>query len=124
MPGARIDGNNVLEVSGAAGEAVARARRGDGPSLIECRTYRWLEHVGPHPDIHLGYRSEEELKEWMARCPLKTFKEMLLREGVMIEQDVDRMTAEVAKEIEEAVAYAKSSPFPGADELTHGVYAL
>jgi len=124
MPGARIDGNNVLEVYGATGEAVARARRGDGPSLIECRTYRWLEHVGPHSDIHLGYRSEEELKEWLTRCPLKTFKETLLGESLLTEQDVDRMTAEVAKEIEEAVAYAKSSPFPDADELVHGVYAL
>lgn len=124
MPGARIDGNNVLEVYEATGEAVARARRGDGPSLIECRTYRWLEHVGPHPDIHLGYRSEEELREWMARCPLKTFKEHLLREGIITEQDVERMTVQVAEEIEGAIAYAKNSPFPDVEELFRGVYAL
>lgn len=123
MPGERIDGNNVLDVYHATGAAIARARKGDGPSLIECQTYRWLEHVGPHSDTHLGYRSEEELRKWLARCPLKKFRELLLREGIMSEEDIRKITSQVAEEIEEAVTFAKSSPSPDASELAQGVYA-
>lgn len=124
MAGVRIDGNNALDVYQATSDAVARARRGEGPSLIECRTYRWLEHVGPSSDTHLGYRSEEELREWKARCPVKTYQEMLLSEGVVSEEEIRAMTAQISEEIEEAVAYAKNSPFPRVEELFHSVYAV
>ena len=122
IPGVRVDGNNVLEVYEAAREAVQRARGGEGPSLIECRTYRWLEHVGPHSDTHLGYRSKEELEEWMSRCPVKTFEGRLVKEGVLASEKVEQMASELDKEIHEAVVFAQKSPFPSAEKVGEGVY--
>lgn len=123
MPGFRVDGNNVLDVYEAAQEAVKRARGGGGPTLLECRTYRWLEHVGPYPDTHLGYRSEEEVKEWMSRCPIKTFESRLLKEGILTPAKIAEWTAELEKEINDAVSFAQQSPFPSAETVGEGVYA-
>ncbi len=123
IPGFRLDGNNVLEVYEAARDAVERARRGEGPTLLECRTYRWLEHVGPHQDTHLGYRSEEEVKEWMERCPIKTLEKRLLEERVLSFEKIQRWRSGLEKEIEEAVTFAKESPFPSVETLEEGVYS-
>ena len=123
MPGFRIDGNNVIEVYETTREAVERARRGEGPTLIECRTYRWLEHVGPYPDTHLGYRSEEELKEWMSRCPIKTFEGRLLKEGMLTSAAIEQLASDLHKEISEAVLFAQKSPFPSAFTVGEGVYS-
>ena len=123
MPGTRIDGNDVIEVYEAMRSAVERARRGEGPSLLECRTYRWREHVGPNWDTHLGYRSEEELKAWTSRCPIKLFEEALLKEGALSPDKIQQLTVELTKEIEEAVAFARKSPFPAAAELEKWVYS-
>ena len=123
MPGFRLDGNSVLEVYRATEAAVERARRGEGPTLLECRTYRWREHVGPNWDTHLGYRSEEELKEWMARCPIQTFEEALLTEGALSPDKIQHLTAELKEEIKEAVAFAQKSAFPPVSELEKWVYS-
>ncbi len=120
MPGVRVDGNSVMEVHGAVAEAVDRARRGGGPSLIECRTYRWLEHVGPNDD---PYRPDTELKQWKSRCPLAQFQKLLLDERLLTESDISRMISGIDREIEESVRFAKESPFPGPEELAVGVYA-
>ena len=71
MPGVRIDGNDVMAVHEEAARAVARAQKGDGPTLIECMTYRYLEHCGINEDLDLGYRTEQEIKDWRAKDPLK-----------------------------------------------------
>ena len=122
MPGVRVDGNDVIAVFDATQEAIKRTRAGEGPTLIECRTYRWLEHVGPYFDYDLGYRSKEELDEWIERCPLKTYKEFLLNHHIMSELEMNRIAKQIDDEIEEAVQFAKSSPFPDASELTTDVY--
>lgn len=122
IPGRRVDGNDVLAVTRAVGAAVQRARRGGGPSLIECRTYRWREHVGPAEDAHLGYRSAAEVKAWMARCPIKRMARRLLRAGLATPQQLDRFARAIDQELDAAVAQAKAAPEPRIEELGQGVY--
>ena len=123
MPGFRIDGNNVLEVYGTTREATGRARRGEGPTLIECRTYRWLEHVGPYQDTHLGYRSEEEVKAWMARCPVQALEKQLLEEEALSPDGIQKLKSTLKAEIDGAVAFAQESAFPSVSELGKWVYS-
>ena len=123
MPGQRVDGNDVLAVHRAMATAVERARRGEGPSLIECRTYRYREHVGPNIDLDLGYRTQEEFDEWMARDPVTTFQEVLLRDGLLTEEQQAQLVADLSREIDEAVAFAQASPFPDVAGLRDHVYA-
>ena len=123
MPGHRVDGHDVLAVHEAAAAAVDRARSGQGPSLLECRTYRYREHVGPNFDLDLGYRSQEEFDAWLKRDPVMTFKELLLREGLLSKGKQAQMAIELAHEIDEAVAFAQASPFPNTTELWDHVYA-
>ena len=106
MAGVRVDGNNVLAVHEAASKAIERARRGEGPTLIECLTYRYLEHCGINEDLHLGYRSEAELKEWHANDPLKR------AESFVTSAEKSKMDAEIKSVIDAAFEYAKASPFP------------
>src|SRR5258708_37508824 len=80
-----VDGNDALAVYEAAQEGVKQARAGNGPTFIEGATYRWLEHVGPNFDWDLGYRSKEEVTEWMKRCPVKTFAARLAAAGILDE---------------------------------------
>lgn len=123
MPGVRVDGNDVVAVFRAARRAVKRARNGEGPTLLECRTYRWKEHVGPNFDYQLGYRSKEELDMWMERCPLNRYQELLLKAKVISEADVHAIYTHVHSEVDEAIAFAKTSPVPEPDELAEDVYA-
>ncbi|MBI2870536.1 MAG: thiamine pyrophosphate-dependent dehydrogenase E1 component subunit alpha [Candidatus Omnitrophica bacterium] len=123
MPGDCVDGNNVVEVWQAAREAVERARGGGGPSLLECRTYRWLEHVGPHDDTHLGYRSEEEVRQGREECPIKRLQRELQAENLMTPEKVARWEEGIGRELDLAVAFAEQSPFPDARDLARGVYA-
>ena len=123
MPGLRVDGNDVLAVYEAVGQAVTRARAGQGPSLIECRTYRWREHVGPNDDTHLGYRSREEVEQWTSRCPIKQFARRLEAERVLSPAQLAQWSADVARELDEAVAFAQQSPFPSVGDLAVGIYA-
>lgn len=122
IPGIRVDGNNVLAIYKVAQEAVKRARRGEGPTLIECRTYRWRGHVGPECDIKLGYRTQEELNKWMRRCPIKMFESFLLRQGIMTEKERDKIIKQIDQKIQEAYFYAKESPYPQAKELFDDVW--
>ena len=121
MPGVRVDGNDVLKVFGVAREAVRRARKGDGPTLIECRTYRWKGHVGPDCDIKLGYRTQEELDRWMKRCPIRRFEKRLVNQGVMTRTDIDRITRKIDREIHDSYLFGKGSPHPKANELLEDV---
>jgi len=122
ITGYRTDGNDVLQVYRACRQAVERARRGGGPTLIECRTYRWLEHVGPCDDCDLGYRTREELERWKRRCPVKLFEEVLLRKGVISQQQIKDISSSIDREIEEAVRFAKGSPYPSEDELMKDIF--
>ena len=115
MPSARIDGNDVVAVREAAGEAVARARAGGGPSFIEALTYRWRGHVGPEEDGELGYRSQSEIDEWTACCPVD-------RVALLVPEVRRReLTKRFLDEVEAAFEFARTSPFPGSEELLREV---
>lgn len=119
---AQGDGNDADVVSRLAGEAVARARSGEGATIIELMTYRWLEHSGPNDDIALNYRTEAELAAWKLRDPVATFRARLLAEGVIDKAADTALREEIAKEIAEAVAFAKASAYPPVSELNEHVF--
>jgi pyruvate dehydrogenase E1 component alpha subunit len=112
MPGVRVDGNNVIEVYLAAKTAVQNARGGRGPALIECMTYRWRGHVGPHFDLDKGLRSQEELDLWMSKCPIKALEKQLLSNNIISESEINEIYQNVIKEVEDSVSFARESPYP------------
>lgn len=120
MPGVVVDGNDVLAVYEAVGEAVKRARKGEGPSLIECKTYRWRGHFEGDA---CTYRCDEELKEWIAKDPIPRFEEKLVENGVLKADGVAKIKAELAAELDEAIAFAEKSPLPEPSALLDDVYA-
>lgn len=122
MPGFRLNGNDVIEVFQKTREAVEKAREGGGPSLIECLTYRWRGHVGPHYDLDKGLRSQEELNWWMGRCPIKRLEKTLLDEEIISSEEKHKIVKRIDEEIGEAVRFAKKSPYPGEDELYRDVF--
>jgi len=117
-----IDGNNVLEVFYAAQDAVDKVRSGKGPIFLECRTYRWRGHVGPNYDVDLGLRNQDELDAWINRCPIKHFYKFLIEQGILSEGGLKTMMSNVANEIDEAVSYAITSPYPDPVELVNYVF--
>jgi pyruvate dehydrogenase E1 component alpha subunit len=118
----QVDGNDVLAVYQATAQAVAACRHGDGPYFLECMTYRWREHVGPLFDFDRGYRTKEEVEAWVARCPIKRLSERALRDSVCTEDDLRTWQVEFQREVHEAVAIAKRSPFPSVEHLLQGTY--
>lgn len=120
--GFQVDGNDVMSIYSLAAEAIRKARSGLGPTLIECRTYRWRGHVGPNCDYDNGCRQEGELHEWMNKCPIEVYKEYLLNNQIITLPRFEEMIDRVDSEIESALAFAKGSPFPGKDELFRDVY--
>jgi pyruvate dehydrogenase E1 component alpha subunit len=121
-PGACIDGNDVIEVYNAAREAVERARAGHGPYLIEAMTYRWKGHVGPETDFEKGCRPEEELREWIKKCPVERFKEALTGKNILTDEEFEEIAATISGEVEDAVEFALSCPLPDASELLTDLY--
>jgi len=119
----QADGNDADAVYALAGEAIEHARAGRGPAFLELETYRWLEHCGPLDDRHLGYRPPGEYEAWIARDPLKLYAERLRERGLVTPVDLEAMAREIAAEIDDAVTFAKSSPFPTRDQLAAHVYA-
>jgi len=117
MPGVCIDGNDATEVHRAATEAVLRARSGNGPTFIECRTYRWRGHVGASDDLHLPVRRADETEEWRRKDPVLRMKLLLMAQGHK-ESEIESIDDDVMKEVKEAVEFARQSPYPGAGELT------
>lgn len=115
IPGIQVDGMDVLAVYEAAGEAVARARRGEGPTLLECKTYRFHGHNFGDPQ---QYRSREEIAEWMERNDaLRRLATYLLDQGILTEAQDAALQQKIAEEIQEAVRFAEASPYPTPDEL-------
>jgi len=122
MPSSRIEGDDVLGIYKLAKDAVAAARNGEGPSFIECRTYRFRGHVGPECDYEKGCRPKEELESWMEKCPVKTYSDLLTEKGIVNRVDISVMVSKIDLEIEEAVRFAKESFYPKAGELFDDVY--
>jgi pyruvate dehydrogenase E1 component alpha subunit len=120
IPGAIVDSRDVLAVYEVAAEAVDRARRGDGPTLLEAKTYRIRGHFEGDPEL---YRDDDERREARERDPLPRLREQLLAGGAASEADLDEIQGEILAEIEAAVEHAKASPWPDPVELTRYVYA-
>jgi TPP-dependent pyruvate/acetoin dehydrogenase alpha subunit len=106
MPGVRLDGNDVRGVYEAASRATERARRGEGPTLLEFQTYRIYEHCGINEDHDLGYRTRDEVESWRARGPLETGRHLVT------ETELKAMEDEIRDRIDRAFAFARSSPWP------------
>jgi TPP-dependent pyruvate/acetoin dehydrogenase alpha subunit len=120
FPGVRVDGMDVPAMYEAVSEAVERARRGEGPSLIVATTYRYFGH---HVGDPLNYRTKEEVDEWRQQDPIERFKGLLLQERIMDETRVQQLEEQVNAEVEEAIEFAKSSPEPSIDILMEDIYA-
>lgn len=121
MPGLRLDGNDVLAIYQAAAEAVTRARNDMGPTLLECRTYRWRGHVGPSWDMDVGVKRKDELKEWFPKDPIQRLRARLSARGVS-NHEFDHIAQSIRGEVEAAVAFARESPYPDASDLFGHVF--
>jgi pyruvate dehydrogenase E1 component alpha subunit len=119
IPGVAVDGNNVLAVYEAAREAVDRARKGEGPTLIECKTYRHKGHSRFDPAT---YRSKEEVEEWMKRDPIAQFKAKIFEMRALTKEETNKIEQEVTTAIEDAVKFATESPQPAPEEALENVF--
>ncbi len=125
IPGYIVDGNDILEVYRYASEAVARARAGEGPTLLECKTYRWEGHVvGEQAFLGSnGYREEAEIEAWKKKCPIIRFEQFLLGGGKVSRAELDRIANETQSELEQAVEFARQGTLPDPSEVTDDVFA-
>lgn len=122
LPSVIVDGNDVLAVYEVAGEAVRRARAGEGPTLIEGKTYRTRAHAEGMPLIGT-YRTQEEIDQWKARDPLITYKQRLLNEGIAPTEDFEEIEADVQALVVDAAEFAENSPWPEAESASDNIYA-
>lgn len=120
----QADGQDVEAVYRLTADVIGRMREGNGPALLEFMTYRWAEHCGPNEDNHLGYRTMEEFNSWKARCPVTLYREVLDSSNFLSASQETSMRAELQSEIDDAVSFARNSPFPDRSELSRGVYAI
>ncbi len=120
MPGDKVDGNDVLTVRRAAAAAVERARAGEGPTFLENVTYRMKGHFEGDPQ---KYRQTEELESWGAKDPIERFARLLTAEGVLTKELAARILKAVQAELDEALAFARRSPFPEPEDALNDLYA-
>lgn len=120
MPGYTVDGNDPLDVYAHAHAAVERARNGEGPTLLECKTFRFMGHVFGDAD---GYMTKEEKAEAMANDPLPRFRQKLIDDGIASAEQLDEITAKAEAEVNDAIEFAMACEFPSDDELRRDVFA-
>jgi len=120
IPGVVVDGNDVLAVYEKAQEAVERARRGEGPTLIECKTYRHKGHSRFDP---AAYRPKEEVEEWLQKDPITRFEKKLSESEILTREEAERIRREVVAAVDDAVKFAMESPYPAPEEALEDVYA-
>lgn len=120
VPGVTVDGNDLVAVYAAAGEAVARARRGEGPTLVESKTYRWKGHSKSDKQ---RYRTKDEVKEWQDRDPVAHLAARLIEAGLLTEAGFVSLQEEGNAEIEAAVEFAKAAAEPDPATILEGIYA-
>jgi pyruvate dehydrogenase E1 component alpha subunit len=125
FPGILVDGQDVMAVHEAVSHAAARARSGEGPSLIEARTYRFQEHsLGMERIIKVQYRTEEELEEWMRRDPIQMHAANLVAQGIATQAEIDQVDQEEKARIVEAAEFARQSPFPEPSAIFDDMFAV
>ena len=120
MPGRTIDGNDVIEILDTFSECLERARAGQGPSLIEVKTYRWKGHWTGDPEV---YRTREEVESWVAKCPIKRLKQYLLENKLATENELTLIEQQAEHEVQEAVDFAAASPEPDPSTVLDDVFA-
>lgn len=118
MPGVAVDGNDVFAVMEAVSKAAGRARRGEGPTLIEAKTYRWLGHSKSDKRV---YRSREEESDWMKKCPIKKFEKYMLENG-FTREEINAIHENVLECQEEAVRFAMNAPTLSIEEARSLLY--
>ncbi|MGV8108350.1 thiamine pyrophosphate-dependent dehydrogenase E1 component subunit alpha [Methanospirillum sp.] len=123
LPAFQGDGNDVEDVILKSAMAVDIIRTEKSPVFMEFKTYRWREHCGPNYDNDIGYRMTEEFDEWRNDCPVSSYAEKLLCEGLLLDSDIRCMKEKIQTEINQAFTYAKNSPFPDKEDLSDEVYA-
>lgn len=122
IKGKRIDGNDVIKIFETSKDLIEQIRKGKGPALLECRTYRWKAHVGPDYDFETGFRPKRELEVWTKTCPINRLAKKISKEKILVKSDIEEMQRRIKEEIDEAVIFAKTSPFPGKGKLLEDVY--
>lgn len=123
IPGVVVDGMDVLAVNEVAETAVKRARSGKGPTLIECKTYRWQGHHVGDPATYRERKNVNEKQEWMERCPCTNFKEDIIKDKIVTAKEVKLAEEAIEKEVQEAVKFATDSPYPDPSEAYTDVFA-
>ena len=119
IPGVLVDGYDVIAVHEAAGEAVARARRGDGPSLIEAKTWRYFGHF---EGDQVTYRTAEQSAAYREHDPLTVFSAQAVDRGLLAPADIERIDREADAQVDAAIAFAESSPLPAPEDALTDVY--
>nr|WP_319394649.1 thiamine pyrophosphate-dependent dehydrogenase E1 component subunit alpha [uncultured Desulfobacter sp.] len=120
MPGVIVDGNDVIAVHEAISAAVDRARKGEGPSLVECKTYRWRGHFEGDA---CTYREPGELDDWVKKDPIPRFAQKMLDDKILTQEELDQYHADINTELEEAIVFAEESPLPEPAEMFEDIYA-
>lgn len=120
IPGIVVDGNDVLAVYEAAAEAVARARKGQGPTLVECKTYRWRGHFEGDPG---NYKPKKEQEEWVKKDPIPRFESFLRENTILSDKEIAACGQQVMDEIKEAIRFAEESPDPDMASVVQDIYS-
>lgn len=120
MPGVVVDGNDVIAVYEATKEACERARRGNGPTFIECKTYRWRGHSERDPR---DPRPIEEIEAWKKKCPILKLERYIAENKLATQKELDSVYSSVLAEVEDSIKFAEDSPFPASEEVLLHVYA-
>jgi pyruvate dehydrogenase E1 component alpha subunit len=123
IPGVKVDGNDVLAVHEAAQKAVSRARAGKGPTLIECKTYRWRGHCEVPALKTEPWRSDDELEHWQERCPIRQLETLLKDRGILCDEAIGEMETRIQEDLDNALAFAEASPDPNPQNALLGLYA-
>ena len=124
IPGVLVDGQDVIAMYEAVTVAVARARSGQGPSLVEGRTYRYHDHsLGLNRIVRDPYREDEEVEHWKQRDPIIIHRELLLAQSIATQAELDEMEGEIAAQIDEATEFARESPYPEPSALFEDMFA-
>jgi pyruvate dehydrogenase E1 component alpha subunit len=119
IPGYTVDGNDVFAIYDAVEKAVKRARAGEGPTLIECKTYRWLGHWTGDPQV---YRTREEIEEWKKKCPIKRLREYILKNKLLTEEEINKIEQDTQAQVDEATEFALNSPEPDPATVLEDVF--
>ncbi|MBM4075420.1 MAG: hypothetical protein FJ267_07235, partial [Planctomycetes bacterium] len=121
ISGHRVDGNDLEAVVKVMADVVANARNGEGPALLELRTFRWRGHVGPKWDEDVGVKRKDELREWLPRDPIARVATTLIERG-HASSELDLVSAEARQQVERAMEFARRSPYPTPGSVTKHIY--